>query len=245
VRTFVSSFLRSGGSLQAASELVMLSTASLLDRLVVGDVTTTIENSLRESLTEFQEVGIDLTQLLSIWNPSELANLADSAKLAQLQTLIQDVIDDNNDEVLNALLEQRFTRYRNQLIVLAPDLGQANASPNDLVDRFLTVNNPNISELQAVRLYARNVESFVRSFLRNGGSNRAASELVALSTASLLDRLLVGDVTNAVENQLVESLTQFQGIGINLNRIPGIWNAAELAGVADTAKLAQLQTLLP
>ncbi|MEO1094985.1 MAG: DUF4255 domain-containing protein [Cyanobacteria bacterium J06638_28] len=245
VRAFISRFLRDGGSLQAASELVMISTASLFDRLVVGDVTTTVVNSLRESLTEFQEVGIDLTQLLSIWNPSELVNLADSANLTQLQTLIQDITDNNNDEVLNALLEQRFTRYRNQLVVLAPDLGQANASPNDLVDRFLTVNNPSLSELQAVGLYARNVESFVRSFLRSGGSNQAASELVALSTASLLDRLLVGDVTNAVENQLVASLTEFQGIGINLNRIPGIWNPAELAGVADTAKLAQLQTLLP
>lgn len=240
---FVSNFFQNHGSIQVASELVVISTASLFDRLVVGDITPTVESRLRESVTEFQEVGLDLTQLLSTWNPDELVEVADQAKLAQLQAVVS--IRDGNEAALNALLDQRFTRHRNQLVALAPALGQANASPDDLADRFLTVDRTGISESQAVGLYVRNIESFVRSFLRNGGSTQAASELVALSTASLLDRLVVGDVTDAVTNRLTESLTELQGLGINLNRLPRIWNPDELEDLANSLKLSELRTLLP
>ncbi|MEM7061809.1 MAG: hypothetical protein AAF572_01415 [Cyanobacteria bacterium P01_B01_bin.77] len=143
-------------------------------------------------------------------------------------------------------LDQRMVGYRRRLTELQPRMGaRESADSQQLAARLLTLDRT-IPEVQATQRYRERITSLLNRWrsLDNQNQRSTLAELIALSTASFLDRLVVSEVTDELEAQLAEILTNLRGAGLDLAQILAIWQPAELDNVVESVTLNHLRSLL-
>jgi hypothetical protein len=146
---------------------------------------------------------------------------------------------------LEALLDARLAYYRNQLRDLGRNLGsRGDINTDHLADQLLTVDRT-ISEAEAIQNYQARVESLLKIYRETPDSNRrtVAAGLLRLSTASLLDRLVVGDLTETGYRQLSRAFASFRKVGIEPSSMRATWNPEALIDIAEASTLERLLQL--
>ena len=111
---------------------------------------------------------------------------------------------------------------------------------------FLTIDT-SITEAEAISEYEELTESLLRSYRVAGDELKASLPIVlALSTASLFDRLAAGTLTEELINRLTNTLNKLREDELNLSPIKTTWNPEELSDAVDVDvdMLDQLDGLL-
>ncbi|MBD1848313.1 hypothetical protein H6F89_34195 [Cyanobacteria bacterium FACHB-63] len=83
------SYPRSGEGRKAElTQLMAVSTARLLDRLLTEDLAPTIQERLKAAIDGVREVGVDAAVIQSVWNPDAIRDVTDTNRLNQLEALV-------------------------------------------------------------------------------------------------------------------------------------------------------------
>jgi hypothetical protein len=151
------------------------------------------------------------------------------------------------DEGTNAtaILNQRLENYRESAASLRRDVRVRDSITADqFAERFLTLDRT-LDETEATNQYEERTRPLLELHRQLPEERQPAiSQLIALSTASLLDRLVIGTLTDEMISRLQEIFNGFREAEIPLSLLRSTWNPEALVGVPGIVNLDSLDQLI-
>jgi hypothetical protein len=140
--------------------------------------------------------------------------------------------------------DRRNREYQAQFEQLGENNSLRRSSPYQRAESILTITS-DVSVTEAIERYDALTQSLVASY-RQSGDNRKAelTQLIAISTAKLLDRLVTDDLDPDVVNRLSEAIATLREAGLDLAVIKAVWKPEDLSEVVDVDRLNRLDELV-
>lgn len=153
--------------------------------------------------------------------------------------------DPDGDIVVNTVLNQRLENYRESVDRLRREVGiRGDMTADRFADRVLTLDRT-VDETEAIRHYEEGIRALLNLYRQSTEERQSAiAQLIAFSTASLLDRLVIGDLRDDHINRFQETFNLIRDAGIDRSNIRSTWNPETLTNTVDVTVLDRLDQLL-
>jgi hypothetical protein len=143
-----------------------------------------------------------------------------------------------------AVRDRRSSEYQTQFNQLGENSNLRRSRPYQLAEDVLAVDSA-VPIPVAIERYGDFTQSLVASYRQSGDDRKAElTQLMAISTAKLLDRLVTDDLDPDVVNRLNEAIATLREVGLDLTAIKAIWKPEDLSEVVDVDRLNRLDELV-
>jgi hypothetical protein len=145
----------------------------------------------------------------------------------------------------DVLLNRRLENYRESVDRLRREVGiRGDMTADQFANRLLTLDRT-VDETEAIRHYEEGIRALLKLYRQSTEEQQSAiAQLIASSTASLLDRLVIGDLTDDHINRFQETFNLIRDAGIDRSNIRSTWNPETLTNTVDVTVLDRLDQLL-
>lgn len=142
------------------------------------------------------------------------------------------------------VFNRRSSEYQTQLNQLGENGNLRRSRPYQLAERVLAADSE-VSIPEAIERYDAFTQSLAASYRQSGDDRKAElTQLMSLSTARLLDRLVTDDLEPDLGNRLNTAIATLRAVGLDLSAIKSVWKPEDLSDAVDVARLSRLDELV-
>lgn len=144
----------------------------------------------------------------------------------------------------SVLFDRRRQEYQNQFNQLGESDSLRRSRTYQLARGLLDLDAA-VPILEAIDRYDGFTKALITAYPRSGEGRKAElTQLMAVSTARLFDRLIGEDLAIDVQERLKTTIDEVREVGVSAAEIQSTWNPDAIRDVADTNRLNQLEALV-